>query len=94
MSITDGIVPEELKVSVADAEARCRVSFDGRVMPPDAARFLGISERTLRQWRDERRGPPAVYRRLWGHAWSYEIRSLYEFKLFSALGQNDSGSHH
>jgi hypothetical protein len=65
---------------------RCRESWDGRITPPDAARFLGITERTLRCWRDERRGPPAVYRPLWGFSWSYETLELYKFKLFSAIG--------
>lgn len=68
----------------------CRVSWDQRVTPPDAARFLGVTERTLRRLRDQRRGPRAVYRPLWGYTWSYELQELYEFNLFSALGQNGS----
>lgn len=71
---------------VRKPDSFCRVSWDQRVTPPDAARFLGIAERTLRQWRDERRGPRAEYRPLWGFVWSYSLQELYEFKLFNALG--------
>jgi hypothetical protein len=70
----------------------CRVSWDGRVTPADAALLLDVSSRALRRMRDERRGPPAVYRPLWGCAWSYEIHAIYEFILFNALGQSESRS--
>jgi hypothetical protein len=53
-----------------------RVSYDGRVTPPDAARLLGVSLRTLRRMREERRGPHAVRMPLWGHSWSYHLSEL------------------
>jgi hypothetical protein len=62
-----------------------RVSFDNRVTPPTAARVLGISEWTLRHWRDEKRGPTPLWRQLWGYSWSYDIRELYEYRLKSAM---------
>jgi hypothetical protein len=62
-----------------------RTSSSGRITPADAARVLGISDRTLRQWRDERRGPPAEYKRLWGSNWSYDLTALYQFLVESSM---------
>jgi DNA-binding transcriptional regulator YiaG len=69
----------------AEPQTRCRVSFDGRITPPDAARVLNITERTLRDWRDRRVGPPAEYRMLWGCHWSYQLTDIYRHLLYQEL---------
>lgn len=39
---------------------RIRATPDGRLTRRDAARFLGVAERTLANWRSLRRGPPQL----------------------------------
>jgi hypothetical protein len=74
-----------LSENAQGVRSELRSSWDGRITPRDAARVLGISDRTLRQWRDERRGPRAEYRRLWGNSWSYDLTALYQFLVESSM---------
>ena len=52
------------------------VSPDGRVSARDAARILGLSERSMRRMRDERRGPAALRLPLHGCSFSYRLADL------------------
>jgi hypothetical protein len=63
---------------------QCRVSYDGRVVPLDAARVLRVPPFTLRNWRDRRYGPRPG-RPLWGCWYSYDLTELYQFLIESAM---------
>jgi hypothetical protein len=62
-----------------------RIDPNGYVTARDAARILGVSERTLRSWRDRRVGPRAEYRMLWGSHWRYDLPSIYRHILYQSL---------
>ena len=47
--------------------------------------MLGISERTLREWRDRKHGPRPEWRMLFGFSWSYREEAIYRFILDQAL---------
>lgn len=58
----------------ARLEARgCWVSLDNRVREAAAANIIGLSPRTLRQWREEGRGPVFV---AIGHRITYRLADL------------------
>lgn len=69
-------------------EMQLRIGRNESVTPIDAARILGISDRTLRDWRDRHYGPRPHYTRIWGFSWSYQLRDIYEFLIFQQLEPN------
>ena len=70
--------PTELDHRVQAVTARleaCKrwVSLDGRINESDAAELVGVSQRTLRAWREEGRGPVFV---LVGRRLTFRIADL------------------
>jgi hypothetical protein len=75
-----------------DGQIITKRGYGDRLTPPGAALYLGISERTLRVWRDRHYGPkPDFNKRLWGFAYSYRIQVLSDFKL--SMGLDPNGRH-